>query len=177
MKFVRLKFAPVIILCAVVALQACKAKKLAQKPAEQAATTNTTQPVAETQPKPVAETKPLPPPPQKPDYNFSNIQFEFDSSILRTSAYPILDKIAEEMKMDPSVKFNLNGYASEEGTPEHNMVLSQDRANSVKVYLVNSGVSAASLTAKGFGTANPIADNSTEDGRILNRRVEIHKQD
>jgi OOP family OmpA-OmpF porin len=80
------------------------------------------------------------------------------------------------MKMDPSVKFNLNGYASIEGTEEYNKTLSQDRANAVKEYLVNSGVSSASLTAMGYGTASPVGDNSTEAGRALNRRVEIHKQ-
>jgi OOP family OmpA-OmpF porin len=80
------------------------------------------------------------------------------------------------MKKDPSVKFIVNGYASIEGTEQHNMVLSQDRANSVKAYLVNSGIPAANLITKGNGTANPIADNNTEAGRILNRRVEIKKQ-
>jgi OOP family OmpA-OmpF porin len=80
------------------------------------------------------------------------------------------------MKMDPSVKFILKGFASKEGTYEHNIILSEDRANSVKAYLVNSGVSSANLTTKGYGIKHPIADNSTEAGRILNRRVEIHKQ-
>jgi OOP family OmpA-OmpF porin len=55
------------------------------------------------------------------------------------------------------------------------MILSTDRANSVKTYLVNAGVNAANITVKGFGTSNPIADNSTEEGRILNRRVEVKK--
>ncbi len=79
------------------------------------------------------------------------------------------------MKMDPSAKFMLSGYASAEGTDEHNMQLSVDRANAVKEYLVNSGVSGSNLTAKGFGESNPVADNTTEDGRVLNRRVEIKK--
>ena len=80
------------------------------------------------------------------------------------------------MKKDPSVAFILKGYASAEGTDAHNMALSVDRANSVKAYLVNSGVSTANLTTKGFGEANPVADNGTEAGRIINRRVEIKKQ-
>ena len=80
------------------------------------------------------------------------------------------------MKMDLSVKFELRGYASKEGTYQHNLVLSQDRANSVRLYLVNSGVPGQNLAAKGYGIKNPIADNSTEDGRVLNRRVEIHRQ-
>ncbi|MDB4904415.1 MAG: oprF 2 [Mucilaginibacter sp.] len=177
MKFIRSSYTFIIVLSALIALQACKAKKLIQKPAAPADTAKAAAPAA-----PVQETKPETPAPppappvEKPDYNFSNIQFEFDSGILKTDSYPALDKAASAMKMDPSVKFLLNGYASEEGTPEHNMTLSQDRANSVKEYLVNSGVSSANLTAKGYGTANPVADNSTDAGKVLNRRVEIHKQ-
>ena len=56
------------------------------------------------------------------------------------------------------------------------MKLSQDRANSVKIYLVNTGVSADNLTTKGYGESNPVADNTTDAGKILNRRVEIRKQ-
>jgi OOP family OmpA-OmpF porin len=103
---------------------------------------------------------------------YSNIQFEFDSSVLRTSAYPTLDRVSSEMRSNGST-VTVNGYASSEGTAAHNMRLSKDRANSVKTYLVNSGVDASRLKVKGMGETNPIADNSTEEGRILNRRVEF----
>jgi OOP family OmpA-OmpF porin len=69
----------------------------------------------------------------------------------------------------------VNGYASSEGTAAHNMSLSRDRANSVKTYLVNSGVTASKVKVKAFGETNPIADNSTEEGRVLNRRVSFKK--
>jgi OOP family OmpA-OmpF porin len=175
MKQLRSYFLPVVIVCAVAILPACKSKKLVQKPA----------PVAETTPAPAPEPTPAPAPTpepapapvvEKPDYNFKNIQFEFNSGILKTEAYPILDKAAAEMKKDPSVKFALNGNSSAEGTDEHNMTLSVERANAVKTYLVNSGVNIDALTAKGFGETKPIADNKTEEGRALNRRVEIKKQ-
>jgi OOP family OmpA-OmpF porin len=174
MKFIKSNFAAIFILIALVSLQACKPKKLIQKPEAQPVTEKPAPPVVQSQPKPVVIIKPAPAP--KPVYDFRNIQFEFNSAVLKTEAYPILDKAASEMKMDPSVKFSLSGYASVEGTAEHNMILSQDRASSVKTYLINTGVSADNLTATGYGTSNPIADNNTEEGKVLNRRVEIHKQ-
>jgi OOP family OmpA-OmpF porin len=105
---------------------------------------------------------------------FSNIQFEFDSSVLKTSSYPVLDATSADMRSN-SGTVTVAGYASSEGTAAHNMRLSKDRANSVKTYLVNSGVEAKRLKIKAFGETHPIADNSTEEGRIANRRVEFHK--
>lgn len=105
---------------------------------------------------------------------YSNIQFEFDSSVLKTSSYPVLDATSADMRSNSST-VTLAGYASSEGTAAHNMRLSKDRANSVKTYLVNSGVDAKRLKVKAFGETHPIADNSTEEGRIANRRVEFHK--
>lgn len=171
MKNIRSNFYPMMILVALVAMQACKPKKIVQQPAPVA----TTAPAPVEQPKPVvAETKPTPPAPvEKPDFNFSNVQFEYDSGILKTEAYAILDKAASEMKKDPTAKFDIKGYASAEGDDAHNMKLSVDRANAVKVYLFNSGISANNLVATGYGEANPVADNTTDAGRIINRRVEI----
>jgi OOP family OmpA-OmpF porin len=101
---------------------------------------------------------------------YSNIQFEFDSSVLKTESYPILDLTAADLKSGGAV-CELDGFASSEGTAAHNMRLSRDRANSVKTYLVNSGVSAKKLKVKAYGETHPVADNSTEAGRILNRRI------
>jgi OOP family OmpA-OmpF porin len=105
---------------------------------------------------------------------YSNIQFEFDSSVLKTSSYPILDATSADLRSSGKTA-ELDGYASSEGTAAHNMRLSKDRANSVKTYLVNSGVEAKKLKVKAFGETHPVADNSTEAGRILNRRVEFKK--
>ncbi len=105
---------------------------------------------------------------------YGNIQFEFDSSVLKTTSYPILDATSADLKSNSSV-VTLAGYASSEGTAAHNMHLSKDRANSVKTYLVNSGVDAKRINVKAYGETHPIADNATEDGRSLNRRVEFHK--
>lgn len=99
------------------------------------------------------------------------IQFEYNSAVLKTEAYPILDKLSSLLRENNS-KVTLSGYASSEGTAAYNMKLSRDRANSVKTYLVNSGVGASTITVKAFGEANPIASNDTEEGRIQNRRVQ-----
>jgi len=174
MKFIRSNFAPIIILFALIALQACKAKKLIQKPTPPVEAAKPA-PVEQPKPKPVEQTKPVTVPvkQQEIDINEVKIQFEFDSSVLRTDSYTILDQVASQMKSNPTSTYYLNGYASIEGTKEHNLILSKDRANAVKTYLVNAGVNASNIKTKGFGTRNPIADNSTDAGRILNRRVEI----
>jgi outer membrane protein OmpA-like peptidoglycan-associated protein len=106
---------------------------------------------------------------------YSNIQFEFDSSVLRPSSYPILDAVSADLRSNAGKTVELVGFASSEGTAPHNFRLSKDRANSVKTYLVNMGVDARRLKVKGFGETYPIADNSTEDGRVLNRRVEFRQ--
>ncbi|MBP3943520.1 OmpA family protein [Sphingobacteriaceae bacterium WQ 2009] len=105
---------------------------------------------------------------------FAPIGFEFDSSVLKTESYATLDKLAKEVR-DANSSISLEGYASAEGTEAYNVSLSKDRANAVKQYLVNAGVSASNVSAKGLGEANPIASNATEEGRIQNRRVEIKK--
>ncbi len=105
---------------------------------------------------------------------YSNIQFEFDSSVLRTSSYPVLDATSADLRTSGSA-VEVQGFASSEGTAAHNLKLSRDRANSVKTYLVNSGVAASKVTVKAFGETQPIADNSTEEGRVLNRRVQFRK--
>lgn len=112
----------------------------------------------------------------EPTFNYKNILFEFNSSVLKTSSYSVLDEIAREMKKFPSMSFNLNGHSSAEGTDQRNMTLSVDRATAVKSYLVTAGINANNLITKGFGESMPLTSNDTESGRQLNRRVEIKKR-
>lgn len=106
--------------------------------------------------------------------DYSAIQFEFDSYVLKTSSYPTLDKVSQDLRNNNG-SITLAGYASAEGTEAYNLQLSKDRANAVKNYLVNSGVSANNVNAVGYGEANPVASNATEAGRVQNRRVEFQK--
>ncbi|MDP3467943.1 MAG: OmpA family protein [Daejeonella sp.] len=112
----------------------------------------------------------------EPTFNYKNILFEFNSSVLKTSSYSVLDEIAREMKKFPSMSFNLNGHSSAEGSEQRNMTLSIDRATAVKSYLVTAGINANNLITRGFGESTPLASNDTESGRQLNRRVEIRKR-
>ncbi len=110
-----------------------------------------------------------------PTFNYQNILFEFNSAVLKTSSYSILDEIAKEMKKYPDMKFSLNGHSSAEGTETRNLTLSIDRATAVKSYLVSAGINGRNLEAKGFGESKPLNTNNTEAARQQNRRVEIKK--
>ncbi|MFD1257848.1 OmpA family protein [Mucilaginibacter terrae] len=156
-----------------ITFQACKTKKIVAKPTEPVQPAKPTAPV---EAKPVTPTpvivEPAPVAP-KPDFNFTSIQFEFNSAVLKTDSYAMMDKIATEMKKDASAKFVINGHSSAEGSAEHNQSLSEDRANSVKLYLTNAGINAANLSVKGYGESKPVTNNTSEESRALNRRVEI----
>jgi OmpA-OmpF porin, OOP family len=106
--------------------------------------------------------------------SYSNIQFEFDSSVLKTSSYPTLDQVSADLRSSGAT-LTLEGNASEEGTTDYNYQLGLDRANSVKNYLVNSGVPAAQVNVVSNGETKPVASNATEEGRQLNRNVQFKK--
>lgn len=156
--------------------QSCGPKRLAVHPAAEVERDAGEKPAAvaeEKKPEPRVEEKPVAAPVEKPNFNFKNIQFEHDSHVLKTDSYTILDQISREMLKDRHAKFIINGHASIEGAADYNMSLSIDRANAVRIYLVNSGIPAENLTTKGYGATQPTASNDTEAGRALNRRVEI----
>jgi outer membrane protein OmpA-like peptidoglycan-associated protein len=85
----------------------------------------------------------------------------------------VLSEIQKKIKNNPNAQILLEGYASSEGDLDYNFRLSQDRANSLKAYLVSQGVPEKNIIAKGMGIQNPIASNDTEAGRKKNRRVEV----
>lgn len=106
-------------------------------------------------------------------FNFDRLEFETDSANLRPESSEQLRNIAEIMKAYPNVQAKIGGYTDNVGDPAHNMRLSQERANSTKNELVRLGVSPSRLSAEGFGQQHPVADNSTEEGRQRNRRIDI----
>lgn len=155
------------------ALYSCKAKKVIAKPNPAPVSTPVPTEEKKVEPTPVKKEEEKPTPVEKPNFNLDKVQFEFNSFVLRTASLPILDMAVTEMKKAPNTKFILNGHSSAEGSASHNLSLSVDRANAVKSYFVNAGLDAANFKIVGHGDKQPISNNATEEGRMLNRRTEI----
>ena len=103
------------------------------------------------------------------------IQFDQNAATIKEVSHPLLNDIVDVIKKNPQItRVDIEGHASAEGNEQANVKLSDDRAKSVMAYLVGKGISDKILTAKGFGSSKPIADNATEDGREKNRRVEFN---
>lgn len=102
------------------------------------------------------------------------IQFELNSSVIKPESFSLMDEISQVIVDHPELQeIAIEGHASSEGNANVNTRLSDDRAKSVMAYIVKKNVDAKRLTAKGYGSSKPIADNATEEGRIANRRVEF----
>jgi len=101
------------------------------------------------------------------------LQFDTGSAKLHPESQEQISNIAAILSAYPSVRMTVVGYTDNVGSPEQNRQLSQARANAVVVELVRKGTSAERLTAEGYGERDPVADNSTEEGRAQNRRVSI----
>lgn len=102
-----------------------------------------------------------------------NITFAHDSTTINPSFYNTLDKIATTMNQYNQTTVTVMGHTDSVGNPTYNQGLSQRRAQSVAGYLVNRGVAHNRIQTLGYGQNQPIATNSTEQGRMQNRRVEI----
>ncbi|MCS7188991.1 MAG: OmpA family protein [Bacteroidia bacterium] len=104
----------------------------------------------------------------------TRIYFKPNSPQLEPSSYPALDRIAEFMKRNPTIRLRVHGHTDiGDPNPQHNQRLSEERAINVRSYLVRKGISPDRIEAVGHGNTQPIADNSTPEGRALNRRVEF----
>jgi OOP family OmpA-OmpF porin len=101
------------------------------------------------------------------------VNFELSSAKLTVNAETILNDVASTLNSSPSFSVELQGHTDSAGSATYNMNLSQNRAESVKNYLVGSGVSSDRLTATGYGQEQPVAANDTKDGRAKNRRVDM----
>jgi OOP family OmpA-OmpF porin len=102
-----------------------------------------------------------------------DLKFDYNKWDIKSEYYSALDRGVEVVKMNPTLKIEVQGHTDSVGSEAFNLELSQKRANAVRDYLIKKGVSADRLTAKGMGEADPIASNDTPAGRAENRRVEF----
>lgn len=103
------------------------------------------------------------------------ITFKSGRSAINPESEAILKKVLNTFKAYPDLKVEIKGYTDNTGSYNGNVRLSQKRANAVRSYLINKGVSADRIKATGLGPANPIADNKTREGRAKNRRIEFSR--
>jgi len=104
----------------------------------------------------------------------NNLFFESGKATLNINSSKVeLDKLVKLLKENPHIKVTITGHTDNVGIPEKNQILSEQRANSIKQYLVQQGIKESNITTKGMGDTKPIADNLTEEGRRKNRRIEI----
>jgi outer membrane protein OmpA-like peptidoglycan-associated protein len=104
------------------------------------------------------------------------INFETGKSDIKPESQPIVDQIAAMLSQNPELKVSIEGHTDNVGSDKSNQTLSENRAKSVMNALVSAGIEKSRLSSKGWGSTKPVADNSTEDGRFKNRRVEIVKK-
>ncbi len=105
------------------------------------------------------------------------VNFEFGKAVLTGDSYAILDRVYQSLVEWPEIKVEIRGHTDSIGSSWANRRLSQRRAEAVRDYLIQRGITSNRLVAKGMGENEPIADNATAEGRALNRRVELHRID
>ena len=103
------------------------------------------------------------------------VTFETGKSALKPESFTVLDIVAQSLIANPDIRIEIAGYTDNTGSSATNLRLSQARATAVRAYLASKGVDPGRMVAKGYGAANPIAPNTTREGRAQNRRVELHQ--
>jgi OOP family OmpA-OmpF porin len=106
-------------------------------------------------------------------YTLRNTYFDTGKSTIRPESYKELNNLAEFMQLKKTMVIEIGGHTDNVGTPESNRALSENRAKSVKEYLVKKGISPGRIQAKGYGDTQPVASNASEEGRQKNRRTEV----
>ncbi|OGU48576.1 MAG: hypothetical protein A2080_06950 [Ignavibacteria bacterium GWC2_36_12] len=110
---------------------------------------------------------------KKSQWVLVGVNFEFNKARLTPESYPILFYAVQNLNENPDTKVEIQGHTDNIGSEQYNMKLSEERAQTVRDYLVAKGIDPSRLTVKGYGESMPVADNSTPEGRSLNRRIEF----
>ena len=101
------------------------------------------------------------------------INFDIDRAVLKLGAEEVLIEMVKLMKNNPDLKIEIQGHTDNTGSADHNLDLSTRRAETVKKFLLVYGIEAPRMVSKGYGEEKPVAPNDTEEGRAMNRRVEL----
>ena len=102
-----------------------------------------------------------------------NIFFETSKYEIKPESGAELNEVVQLMKDNPTLRIQITGHTDNVGKPVDNKTLSENRARAVTNYIIAHGIAAGRLTFKGFGDTQPVADNSTPEGRAKNRRTEL----
>jgi OOP family OmpA-OmpF porin len=101
------------------------------------------------------------------------ITFQQGKAVIRPESYKTLDAAVEVLKTYPDIRLEVSGHTSSEGVDQKNQQLSLGRAEAVKKYMVDKGIDAGRIEARGAGSAEPLDDNATTAGRERNRRIQF----
>jgi outer membrane protein OmpA-like peptidoglycan-associated protein len=107
------------------------------------------------------------------EFVMENVYFDSGKATLKSSSNNALNNLVEVLKAKSTMCVEIQGHTDNVGTEEENLTLAQGRAESVKAYLVSKGIAANRISAKGYGSKSPIADNGTEAGKAKNRRTSL----
>lgn len=110
---------------------------------------------------------------EKTASNQLDVEFETGSAELKPNSYKAIDELYNWMKDKTNIKIEIGGHTDNVGSDASNQTLSQSRAESVRKYMVDKGIDADRILAKGYGESKPIATNDTSEGRQKNRRTEV----
>jgi outer membrane protein OmpA-like peptidoglycan-associated protein len=99
--------------------------------------------------------------------------FDVDKAVLKPASKTNLNELAVILNKYPDTNILLEGHTDSDGTEEHNLQLSEMRSNSVANYLASQQVMESRFTTMGYGESQPVADNTTKEGKAFNRRVEV----
>ena len=103
------------------------------------------------------------------------VYFETNRATIQKRSHSVLEQVASLLEANPDIELmRVQGHTDSRGDEEYNLKLSQQRAVSVKEFLIDEGIDPTRLSARGYGETHPISDNDTEEGRAENRRVEFH---
>jgi outer membrane protein OmpA-like peptidoglycan-associated protein len=109
--------------------------------------------------------------------SLSGITFPVKKSTIEPSSFGLLAKVYEALKLFPNASLIVEGHTDGDGTESANLILSQDRADAVKQYMVsNMGLNAEKISSIGYGESRPVASNQNAEGKARNRRIDVVMQ-